>query len=138
MHIFPWNYIVPINISMFPCNIIICLYLHFFILSLHIFTNTHNCGGHSNDSKTEFIKIHKSSEQFTLISNRRCNWKLIRLKKVTQMHCYFDFLTTFYKPFSSTSKQANTCTTVSSHQPPNWFSCIHFLEPFSIKYPEQT
>lgn len=104
---------------MFPCNIIICLYLHFSILSLHIFTNIQACGGHSNDSKTGFIKIHKSSERFTLISNRRCNRKLIRLKKVTQMHCSFDFLTTFYKPFSSTSKQANTCMTCSKL--PSWY-----------------
>lgn len=79
LHVFPCHYVVLINISVLPCYIITCIHLYFSYLSyLHIFTNTHNCGECSKDSKTAFIKVRKSSEQFTMTSNRRCNWKLIR------------------------------------------------------------
>lgn len=49
-----------------------CIHLHFSYLSLpHIFANIHNHGKHFSHPKTEFIKVQKSSEQFTVISNGR-------------------------------------------------------------------
>lgn len=66
--------------QIFQCCHAISLNAHnyIFLIYLHIFTNIHNGGEHSKDSKTGFIKVYKSSEQFTMISNKRCNWKLIR------------------------------------------------------------